>query len=89
MWSLCAKLTDSLPTSRSGGWNDEDDYDDDALLNYLLSDDDYGDYFGGGDDDDYDDDGEDINVTDCPPPGGPQLISLHSGALPVHCLIKE
>ena len=74
MWSLCAKLTDSLPTTRSGGLSDEDDdYDDDL---------------GDGDDDDYDGDGEEINVTDCPPPGGPQLISLHSGALPVHCLIS-
>ena len=84
MWSLCVKLTDSLPTSRSGGLSD----DDDELLNDLLSDYDYDDDFGDGDDDDdYDGDGEDINVTDCPPPGGPQLISLHSGALPVHCLI--
>ena len=50
--------------------------------------DDYDDDFGDGDDDDdYDGDDEEINVTDCPPPGGPQLISLHSGALPVHCLI--
>ena len=67
-------MTDSLPTTRSGGLSDEDDdYDDDL---------------GDGDDDDYDGDGEDINVTDCPPPGGPQLISLHSGALPVHCLVS-
>ena len=58
MWSLCAKLTDSLPTSRSEGWSDEDDDDDDddALLNDLLSDDGYDDDFGDGDDDDYDGD---------------------------------
>ena len=50
--------------------------------------DDYDDDFGEDNDDDYNGDGEEINVTDCPPPGGPQLISLHSGALPVHCLIS-
>ena len=46
---------------------------------FLLSDGD-----DDGDDGDDDDDGDD--ETDCPPPGGPQLISLHSGGLPVHCL---
>ena len=81
-WSLCVKSTDSLPTTRLADWKDEGD---ETLLNDILSDDDD---FGDGDDGDYDGDGEDINVTDCPPPGGPQLISLHSGALPVHCLIS-
>ena len=48
MWSLCAKLTDSLPTTRSGGLSDEGD----ELRNDLLSDDNYDDDFGDGDDDD-------------------------------------
>ena len=38
MWSLCAKLTDSLPTSRLEGWSDVDD--NDVLLDQILSEDD-------------------------------------------------